>query len=178
MDAKTHIGSQPPGYRRAIAVHGYVNTIQRITMVENPEPKITCSQGCNHCCYLNVSTTEDEAALLNKIIKNGYEIDEDRVRIQAEWGNEKKTWIKQPKEKRLCVFNKSDGSCGIYENRPLMCRRMLCVDTVEKCKQTVESMEFTGKFVEHETVDKYIKTAFALSPTIDNIPRRLVKMLD
>lgn len=93
--------------------------------------KITCRDGCSHCCMIPVGITIPEAvAALNYAEVNGVEIDEVKLRRQARYGID--TWFDQPKGDLACVFLK-EHRCTIYSARPAACRKHFSQGDPDAC---------------------------------------------
>lgn len=93
------------------------------------KPKtIECKQGCNWCCYSSVTITNTELSELASHIRKTYnkkQMNSLRSKLTAT----KKKYQSLTKEERinsrdLCPLN-IDGSCSVYEARPLFCRSAL-----------------------------------------------------
>jgi Fe-S-cluster containining protein len=98
------------------------------------EKAITCTKGCNFCCHLNVDVTEHEAQYIDINLKErNIQIDEELFNKQADVEN----WTDLPYKDRKCVFLNSQGECGIYEFRPLACRKYYIVDDPQKCNSEI-----------------------------------------
>jgi Fe-S-cluster containining protein len=86
---------------------------------------IECAQGCNFCCYSSVTITNTELSELALHIRTNFSTKEMDV-LKAKLIATKKKYQKLNKEERitsrdLCALN-IDGSCSVYEARPLYCR--------------------------------------------------------
>ena len=90
------------------------------------KPKtIECAKGCNWCCYSSVSITNTELSELAQYIRVNYTAKQMKA-LRAKLTATKKKYQKLTKEERimsrdLCALN-VDGSCSIYQARPLYCR--------------------------------------------------------
>lgn len=95
--------------------------------------RIQCRSGCSDCCHQLFQITEIEAELIWQGVQAM--APEARERLQAKARDylaerEKLTggpeqWGKLPPEgtRLACPALTEDGACGIYEHRPLICRR-------------------------------------------------------
>ena len=77
-------------------------------------PDVTGCNQCGRCCTSHVRLAPAE--LLN-------------IPIDA--------WAQYPNQAKRCRFVNADGSCGIYEHRPFVCRAW-GIDNNEGCVRTVE----------------------------------------
>jgi hypothetical protein len=99
---------------------------------KSPNITISCREGCSHCCYQPVYITDQEAQLLTMAVEDaGVRFDYDRAARQALWTDD--TWRQQPHAERACGFLTDDGRCGVYEHRPLVCRKVLVRSDPELC---------------------------------------------
>ena len=81
--------------------------------------KVTCKKGCSFCCYIRVACTELEAKLIvDYCEQKGIEIDEDKLNKLATLGIH--DYMLSPH--RRCTFLSEEGTCKIYEVRPMSCR--------------------------------------------------------
>lgn len=97
--------------------------------------EVSCKKGCSACCHMEVEVTTYEAAILHKIIADGKVIDRERLQRQSLRTVGDDLWKKGPRllENR-CVFLNDEGACGIYENRPVMCRRHSVTTPAKNCE--------------------------------------------
>lgn len=91
-----------------------------------------CKEGCSLCCHTEVSVTMDEAELLAKRVREGLNIDLDKLRFQAE-SAQKDDYFKMKFEDRRCVFLDEKGACRVYADRPSVCRTNAVIGTNEQC---------------------------------------------
>lgn len=96
-------------------------TIDHYTGECKPISCVGCRSG--DCCRQELRCLESEMdKLADLAIQKG--VDLDKLKNQAlDWDNSDKT----------CVFLEN-GQCGIYEDRPLVCRRHLVTSPRENCK--------------------------------------------
>ncbi len=85
---------------------------------------ISCKKGCSACCHMEVEITSYEAEILEGLIKEGHPIDHERLLRQSARDLQDPQWKQGPRNSdSQCVFLNLEGSCSIYEDRPVMCRR-------------------------------------------------------
>jgi Fe-S-cluster containining protein len=97
--------------------------------------KIRCQKGCSYCCEHFVGIMPVEGVLLRAYAAElGLAIDEARLGRQA--GRTEQTWRELDPTDRRCVFLQEDGSCGVYDHRPMACRKFLVIDDPIKCKSS------------------------------------------
>lgn len=82
------------------------------------QPHSACKQGCNHCCHIAVTISQQEAEYI------GREIGRKPRRLSESNLGSKDTVTKEP---RACTFL-VDGACSIYGSRPSVCRTQLSMD--------------------------------------------------
>ena len=114
------------------AIHDTVQQAinEQIAQADRP---ISCSRGCNFCCYQRVDISDDEAILLLAYSKEiGFEIDFEKLERQAKAKDDKEFMALRPRHKR-CVFLNKEGDCGVYEHRPSVCRKYVVVSPAEDC---------------------------------------------
>jgi len=82
---------------------------------------ISCGKGCSFCCHQHVACLPEEVEIL--FLKHSDSINIHKLESQVrDWGNSEKS----------CVFLKN-GECSVYEDRPMMCRRMIVNSPSENC---------------------------------------------
>jgi len=124
--------SLPPGPGRAREVHRRVDAAQARFAALKPEviAQVRCGRGCAHCCRLWVGVTRDEADLL---AASGVGPDPFRLEAQRHWTSPS-DFIGRPREEASCVFLGPDGACGVYLDRPSICRAVLVASDPEFCR--------------------------------------------
>ncbi len=126
-----HVKNQVDPASTAYNFNTHVDELIKETPVPEGE-KISCKKGCSYCCHLHVEISQDEAVLILKHAKeNNIPINWDRLKKQSK--HDLDTYGNMPAKKRKCNFLGSDGSCTIYEVRPINCRKMFSLDDPDKC---------------------------------------------
>lgn len=120
-----------PGMERARMAHRLLTPqIDRGTLQIKP----TCARGCGTCCSYEVEITKDEGELLAHTINSGFQIDEERLAIQAARKREAVEWTQGPKNPdNPCVFLGTDQACQVYEVRPSICRKHVVTSDPVEC---------------------------------------------
>lgn len=95
-----------------------------------------CTMGCSACCHTQVSVTEDEATLLARVINQGLSIDKNRLERQMRAKDDDSEYYKMSFEERKCIFLLENGSCGVYEDRPAVCRTNAVIGEASQCDTT------------------------------------------
>jgi len=95
--------------------------------------EVSCRKGCGGCCHYEVEVTQDESELLAEIITNGFSVDLKRLETQATYERQGPEWAKFWSAENRCVFLSAEGSCGIYEDRPSICRKHSVITPASSC---------------------------------------------
>jgi len=95
--------------------------------------KTACSSGCSHCCHLDVMVPRSEAKLMAKAI--GQKLAENVSTFGIEQASEDRRHLGKP-----CTFLK-DSKCSIYDHRPMMCRTLVNMDSVDVLCRLVPDVE-------------------------------------
>lgn len=79
-----------------------------------------CAKGCSHCCKIPLDVTQLEISVIEESIglKADYPKGNDRI---------------DPNDP--CPLLNSDGSCSVYEHRPLSCRTLATIDDPKFCER-------------------------------------------
>ena len=98
--------------------------------------RIHCRPGCSDCCGQLFQITELEASVISDATKKMSEPDRAALRMKAELYTERRraliaqqgeteAWgsLSPPGSRLPCPALTEDGACGIYEARPLICRK-------------------------------------------------------
>ena len=120
--------------------------LQAITskISEMVSPKTACRNGCSYCCYQAVSISEIEAKAISKFIGKEY--------TKPNYSN---VYENRNKYRGVaCPFLKN-GKCGVYEQRPLICRTHINLSQFsEICK--VGSDEMLVPYLDTTALDQPI----------------------
>jgi Fe-S-cluster containining protein len=119
----------PAGAERAAALHQLMDRELKAA-VDLP---VQCHRGCSGCCHYEVEITRDEAVVLRDLVLGGFPIDHDRLERQAARARKSPEWLRFGHPDNRCVFLTQEGACGIYEDRPAICRKHLVVTPVAAC---------------------------------------------
>lgn len=98
--------------------------------------RFDCKKGCAICCRLEVQVFPQEAFRIARTLRGQPGL-ESLVTALAEHV-QRHRGITDTRQRGFCPLL-VDGSCSIYEQRPLACRKMVSLD-VERCKQMGESV--------------------------------------
>lgn len=118
-----------PGVERGRALH---EMMDRETGAVAMLP-VTCGKGCSGCCHYEVEITSDDAAVLRAVVLAGRDIDYEKLSIQAARERRSPEWRRFFSSENRCVFLDGNGACGIYENRPSVCRKHLVTTPAANC---------------------------------------------
>ena len=94
---------------------------------------VSCQKGCGGCCHYEVEITQDEAEILKTVVQDGFLIDLDLLREQAQRERQSPKWNQFWSPKNQCVFLGKEGSCQVYEERPAICRKHLVTTPANAC---------------------------------------------
>lgn len=94
--------------------------------------EITCKKGCNYCCHTNVDTYKEEALYILYMCKKE-KIDIDWTKLKRQRNFTYENYYLMQEKYRKCVFLDEEGSCKIYNFRPITCRKLMSIDDKEKC---------------------------------------------
>ncbi|MBZ9687976.1 YkgJ family cysteine cluster protein [Clostridium estertheticum] len=121
-----------------------------------PIEKVTsCKQGCNHCCFLPILSSQLENELIKNYMSEHYSTDklaEFEYKI-----NQNKDTLSQlihingrfmDENYKLystanipCSFLDSDSNCSIYNVRPFICRKYLVFNNPTVCENTLNKTD-------------------------------------
>lgn len=92
--------------------------------------EIHCGRGCSSCCTLAVNATFAEAVAaaneLSAVQEHAVNGHVERLRQLCSHSSDMKSYLRLHRtDAGLCPLIAQDGSCGIYNNRPLSCRSLL-----------------------------------------------------
>lgn len=173
VDALKRLGDP---VERARLVHQIVDDYN-VTVFDHPlvMQLMPCTLGCTACCYTQVSVTEDEARLLTLRIKEGVDVDKDRLRIQMKAGNDDQAFFNLSYENRKCIFLNNEGACKVYEDRPSVCRTNAVLGRSDQC-DTSESVQPT-RLVKTSNADMAIYAAYLSSREAGTLPYLVGELL-
>jgi hypothetical protein len=83
-----------------------------------------------------VSVTSSEAKLLVEKIRDGAEYNRERLQKQAQTLDSTQNFYKLSHEDRKCIFLNQEGLCGVYEDRPSVCRTNAVLGNASQCDTT------------------------------------------
>lgn len=133
QNAHDAIMAEPAGPARARRLHEMVEQEIR----NNPNAAPTCFKGCSACCNLEVEVTNYESEILSGLLRDGHPIDEARLEKQSLRELQDPKWKQGFRDAdNQCVFLGADKACGIYEDRPVMCRRHAVTSEPINCSTT------------------------------------------
>ncbi|WP_447985035.1 YkgJ family cysteine cluster protein [Nitrospira sp. Nam74] len=121
--------------KQADALHELCEHEYEIDKVQRPDQMalIRCRKGCSYCCEIYVGIMPIEGKLLLSVAaEQNIDIDYDRLRRQV--GATTATWQKLAPADRRCVFLSQEGTCLVYEKRPLACRKHVVISEPNLCK--------------------------------------------
>lgn len=132
---KSELLQTPAGVMRALKLHEMVEA----EIAEGADIPVSCGKGCSACCHMEVEVTSYEAEVLKQLVLDGLSIDRARLTRQSQRQLQDPEWREGMKnETNKCVFLDHEGSCRIYEHRPVMCRRHSVTSPAVNC-ESIES---------------------------------------
>jgi len=133
---------------------------------------IHCGRGCSGCCRLVVNCTADEARAIADVVTP-----EQTLRLQAaipviqkcaQQAGSLKDWLKSYRDQAgPCPFIEQDGSCGVYQLRPLSCRSLLSTKEPHWCSTDFATLSSAEKQHYLECLDRSVvafPTHYAATP--------------
>ena len=164
--------------RRARYVHKEVNKkLSSLFQDEAVQKHVSCRKGCSACCHTQVSVSDDEAALLAKIVENGLQIDRQKLKKQSSASQSAKTWYAVPFEERGCVFLDDNNECSVYNDRPSVCRTNHVVGDPKDCSTSdgkVQAVQLLNTF----EADMAIMAGFGNCKKNGALPSMLFELLE
>lgn len=111
----------------------------RLSVLQSQKVQPACSKGCSHCCHHKVGVTMPE---LIAIVVHLEAESERREVVRAKAAELAKNPLifsdtEKPRARIPCALLDEDGSCGVYEVRPIPCRSWLSWD-VQSCKRHLD----------------------------------------
>lgn len=109
---------------KAVTASRMIHAIFDGIFKEKPN-SIECAQGCNYCCNNTVHLTKTESKELSNAIRSSYgkqQMDTLKTRLKViRNSHQKMTREERMLERSPCPLL-SEGSCSVYDSRPLFCR--------------------------------------------------------
>jgi Fe-S-cluster containining protein len=134
-----------------------------------------CKVGCSGCCHTQVSVTSDEAEVLAERIKEGLQINLDRLELQSKVSEESNTFYQLSYSDRRCVFLDDSDACSIYEDRPSVCRTNAVLGDAQQCLVSGENQQL--RLVKTSKADMVIYASFLHSKESGSLPFMVFKRL-
>lgn len=113
--------------------------VVRLRVLESAQEKPACAKGCSYCCSHKVGVTVPEVlAIVAHLQVSPERLAMVRERV-AELAKNPLIFSDtgKPRARIPCALLEADGSCGVYEVRPIPCRSWLSTD-VESCKKHLD----------------------------------------
>lgn len=111
----------------------------RLSVLQSSKDTPACSKGCSWCCSHKVGVTVPEVTAIVAYLQALPERLEVVRKRAAELAKNPLIFSdsEKPRARIPCALLEDDGSCGVYEVRPLPCRSWLSTD-VESCKKHLD----------------------------------------
>lgn len=164
--------------KRALEVFKEVD-LRVAPVINDPaiKDKISCKKGCSACCHTLVGITSDEAHLYARKISNGeVKIDIELLGLQANIVENPHAWYYLPFKQRRCVFLSLEGTCQIYDDRPILCRTNYVVSPPEFCS-TQNGIEQPVALLNLDEANMVVIGAYQMSDRNGELPKMLWEAL-
>lgn len=92
--------------------------------------KTSCQKGCHFCCYHPIEITSSEKDNIKQLIQFA---DKKRLSYQVDQIFNDDIYENWDYKQQACVFLDEQGSCTIYQQRPLICRLTYVTSASENC---------------------------------------------
>lgn len=133
---------------------------------------IHCAKGCKGCCSLVVNCTAPEAlaiaAVLTPLQRTRLYQQIPLLLTAATRASSLKEWLGAYRDQAgPCPFLDPDGSCGIYQVRPLSCRSLLSTKLPDWCTTDFSTLSAVDKQAFMEELDRSVvafPTHYAATP--------------
>jgi Fe-S-cluster containining protein len=106
-----------------------------------------CGSGCNHCCHIETTVPRSEAKVIAKAIGRRLAEPDAQLNIQTIAGRRKFFGVP-------CSFL-VDGKCSIYAHRPLVCRTLVNLDSVDTLCRLVPGVEVPVPYLQAVEMQGY-----------------------
>lgn len=125
------LGRSPRGPERARKTYAMIEQEYKAS----PPKDVSCAAGCGACCrQFPKQITDDEADLLAELVRSGVaRIDRNALRQQAQDLASKDASVRERGSHSPCLFLGPDEKCGIYNDRPAVCRKYHVTSPKENC---------------------------------------------
>jgi len=141
--------------------HAFLDLFTRgwIADYQSQGKKIPCGRGCSSCCTLTVNATFPEAVAaaseLSAVQEHALTRHVERLRQLCSRAGDMKSYLRLHRtEAGLCPLIAEDGSCGIYNNRPLSCRSLLSTKESHWCRTDFAALTAVQKEAFLEDLDR------------------------
>lgn len=106
-----------------------------------------CGSGCNHCCHIETTVPRSEAKLIANAIGRPLAEPEERLSIETIAGRRKFFGVP-------CTFL-VNGKCSIYAHRPLVCRTLVNLDSVDTLCRLVPGVDVPVPYLQAVELQGY-----------------------
>jgi hypothetical protein len=144
-------GEQPSFARAALLAERITAAASRLTegMLSRSPERVACRSGCDHCCHQSVAVTLPEALAIVAHLREAWTSDElllFTARLAERVERTRGTSADERFSPELpCLFLR-EGSCSIYEVRPLVCRGMNSLDASD-CARRLRDATARAEFL-------------------------------
>lgn len=125
--------------------------------------KIYCRDQCSGCCHMAVHATFPEALAVSSQLSAQQSINlrnyvERIKKAQKNWTGLKGYLKEHRQQLGPCPFLNSEGSCSIYEQRPLSCRALLSTRPAAWCTVDFSELDCWDKRAYESSLDRQVVT--------------------
>jgi len=136
VEIQQEVAKFTPMFQAILKEHGIqrlietaYNYIYQIDTGLKVAEQTTCGIGCAHCCYTDITISENEASLIHSyVVQFNVEVNKEVLKKQQS----KKFYKLKYADKRCAMLGK-DNTCNIYEIRPSICRLWNSISEPIKC---------------------------------------------
>lgn len=181
LRTKAYLADFKPGRDRAKVAHKLVQAIiegQKAKNWDSFKTQVKCTAGCSGCCHQQVEINSDEADLLATLVVNGVHIDHDKMNRLASKNFTDLEWWRLPNTERSCLFLAENGTCRVYDNRPLACRKYFVFTDPEKCSEVSETGSITVGVYTVPEAEVYSSAIMTVVRGEGNIPKLLSEAIE
>jgi hypothetical protein len=139
---------------QAVATLAHSATLQHEHLLkqifeQNPDAKVACRSGCDHCCHQSVGVTPVEALSIVLFLRQHCSAAQLQVVTERVRSSHARTRGLSADERyspdHPCVFLER-GACSIYDVRPLSCRGANSLDA-DECSNSLRDPDARARFL-------------------------------
>jgi Fe-S-cluster containining protein len=138
----------------------------------DPRYAVACRAGCWFCCTIPVAVTTFEAAMVRSAVLKLPEEEQQAIweRLQEHVAAQNKAFAEAGDQRisfhRRCPLLTDQGTCSVYEGRPLVCRSVLSLNA-DRCRRA---------FLEDDDGDPNIPYSLTNNAALSGVPQLMVTL--